>query len=66
MPPGWKYRVAVLAKELVLLGKSGASAYTQDDKENVMHLLNEETDNRLNGPEVSGRRSDQEGERPPP
>ena len=35
-------------------------------QENVMHLLNEETDHRLNGPEVSGRRPDQAGERPPP
>ena len=45
MPPGWKYRVAVLAKELVLLGKSGTSAYTQDDKGNVYALTGPDRSN---------------------
>jgi hypothetical protein len=44
MPPGWKYRVAVLAKELVLLGKSG-SANTQDDKGNVYALTGPDRSN---------------------
>jgi hypothetical protein len=38
LPPGWKFRVVVLNKELVLVPKSGSAAYTQDDKENVYDL----------------------------
>ena len=38
LPPGWKFRAAVLTKDLVLEPKSGYSAATQDDKENVYDL----------------------------
>ena len=38
MPPGWKFRVAVLDKELVLVPKSGSAAYTRDDKDNIYDL----------------------------
>jgi hypothetical protein len=38
LPPGWKFRVVVLDKELVLVPKSGSAAYTQDDKENIYDL----------------------------
>ena len=38
MPAGWKFRVVVLDKELVVLAKSGSAAYTQDDKGNVYDL----------------------------
>jgi hypothetical protein len=38
MPLGWKFRVVVLDKELVLVPKSGSAAYTQDDKENIYDL----------------------------
>jgi hypothetical protein len=37
-PPGWKFRTALLAKDLILEPKGGSSAVTQDDKENVYHL----------------------------
>jgi hypothetical protein len=37
-PQGWKYRTAVLKKDLVLEPKGGSSAVTQDDKENVYDL----------------------------
>jgi hypothetical protein len=38
MPSGWKFRVVVLDKELVLVAKSGSAAYIQDDKENIYDL----------------------------
>ena len=38
LPPGWRFRVAALEKELVLLAKSGSSATIQDDKENIYDL----------------------------
>jgi len=45
MPPGWKYRVTVLAKELVLVSKSGSVAYTQDDKGNTYVLTGRDQSN---------------------
>jgi hypothetical protein len=38
MPAGWKFRVVVLDKDLVLVPKSGSAAYTRDDKENIYDL----------------------------
>ena len=37
-PPGWKFRVAALDKELVLVAKSGSGASIQDDKQNIYEL----------------------------
>ena len=44
-PPGWKFRVAVLSKELVLVAKSGSAAYTQDDKGNLYDLTGSDQSN---------------------
>ncbi len=38
LPQGWKYRTAVIAKELVLEPRGGFAAATEDDKENVYDL----------------------------
>lgn len=38
LPQGWKFRTAVLNKELVLEPKSGSAGVTEDDKENVYDL----------------------------
>jgi hypothetical protein len=38
MPPGWRFRAAVLPKELVLVARSGSTATMQDDKENIYDL----------------------------
>jgi hypothetical protein len=38
MPPGWKFRVAALDTELVLVAKSGSGASIQDDKQNIYEL----------------------------
>ena len=38
LPPGWKFRTAVLTKELVLEPRSGSAGVTEDDKENVYDL----------------------------
>jgi hypothetical protein len=38
MPPGWRFRAAVLDKELVLVARSGSTAIMQDDKENIYDL----------------------------
>jgi hypothetical protein len=37
-PPGWKFRVAALDKELVLVAKSGSGASILDDKQNIYEL----------------------------
>jgi hypothetical protein len=37
-PTGWKFRVAALDKELVLVDKSGSGASIQDDKQNTYEL----------------------------
>jgi hypothetical protein len=37
-PQGWKFRTAVLSKDLILEPKGGVVGVTQDDKENVYHL----------------------------
>jgi hypothetical protein len=38
LPQGWKFRTAMLKKELVLEPKGGSAGVTQDDKENVYDL----------------------------
>ncbi len=38
LPPGWKFRTALLKKELILEPKGGSAGVTQDDKENVYDL----------------------------
>lgn len=38
LPPGWKFRTAVLSKELILEPKSGAAVATEDDKGNIYDL----------------------------
>jgi hypothetical protein len=38
LPQGWKFRTAVLAKELVLEPKAGFAGVIQDDKGNLYHL----------------------------
>jgi hypothetical protein len=38
LPPGWKFRTAVLSKDLILEPKGGSSGVTQDDKGNVYDL----------------------------
>ncbi|MBV9289794.1 MAG: hypothetical protein JO288_18615 [Hyphomicrobiales bacterium] len=38
LPAGWKFRTAVLAKDLILEPKSGTAGVTEDDKENVYDL----------------------------
>jgi hypothetical protein len=38
LPQGWKFRSAVLSKELVLEPKGGSAGLTQDDKQNVYDL----------------------------
>ena len=38
LPPGWKFRTATLAKELILEPKAGITAVLQDDKEDIYHL----------------------------
>ncbi len=38
LPQGWKFRTAVLKKELVLEPKGGSAGLIQDDKENVYDL----------------------------
>jgi hypothetical protein len=38
LPQGWKFRTAMLEKELILEPKAGITAVTQDDKENIYHL----------------------------
>jgi hypothetical protein len=37
-PPGWKFRTAVLSKDLILEPKGGSSAVILDDKENLYDL----------------------------
>ena len=38
LPQGWKFRTAVLDKDLVLEPKAGFTAVTLDDRENIYHL----------------------------
>jgi hypothetical protein len=38
LPQGWKFRTAVLAKDLILEPKAGFASVTQDDKENLYDL----------------------------
>jgi hypothetical protein len=38
LPEGWKFRTAVLDKDLILEPKSGSAGVTEDDKENVYDL----------------------------
>jgi hypothetical protein len=38
MPQGWKFRTAVLGKNLILIPKSGTAGVTQDDKQNTYDL----------------------------
>ena len=38
LPPGWKFRVVTLNRELILEPKGGFAAATQDDKGDVYHL----------------------------
>ena len=38
LPAGWKFRTAVLGKDLILEPKSGTAGVTEDDKENVYDL----------------------------
>ncbi len=38
LPPGWKFRTAMLSKELVLEPKAGFAGVIQDDKGNLYHL----------------------------
>ena len=41
LPAGWKFRVAVLPKELILEPKSGLGVFIEDDKENLYDLTGE-------------------------
>ena len=38
LPPGWKFRTAVLEKDLVLIPKNGVAGVTQDNKQNTYDL----------------------------
>jgi hypothetical protein len=38
LPSGWKFRTVVLGQDLILETKNGASAITEDDKENIYDL----------------------------
>jgi hypothetical protein len=38
LPSGWKFRTAVIEKDLILEPKAGLTAVTQDDKQNIYHL----------------------------
>jgi len=38
LPPGWKFRTVVLAKDLILEPKSGAAAATEDDNGDIYDL----------------------------
>jgi hypothetical protein len=44
-PPGWKFRVADLARELVLVARNGSASYTQDDKGNIYELTGPDQSN---------------------